>query len=559
MPGSRVASLAVAIVMALALFDASPSDAYYGRASRSLFRASTMRRSMSRHAAHPHHVVRTLRRFHAARPTSPGGHPTRHATSGGQATGQSGGAGPTHRIPPSPATPGKTGATSGTTSGTMPGTAPRAVGTALGSTPASAWTGLRDRLPQYKPIASTRDLRGRLDVPRGVPPSYVVGKPPAAGAMAKLGPFVQRSWAGSVAWVAVPGLGYLTVPQQYYDRVLAFVEGDDPDFEGAAGLLSLAAVQEAESGRVRHSMPQGAVYRLTAPFVPSAAGTAAGNVPVFATTPGDFTHRGRIGVPDNAHPRITLLQPPRPDVREGLLAFAQRPWRRRFVWVAVAGLGYLTVPEETFARFLGTVSGSEPDYARAVGVLSAAAVQEDNEGRLRSPMPAGAGYRFQTAPLPPGALERGEACSFEPFVERKWNRPFVWVLIEQTGNVTVPEDGYDRFYVLISAEPPDYATACAELVAEAARDTIVAAHPLAPATDQAATTDACGLEPFIERRWNAPFVWVLIPQTGNVTVPEDYYDRFYALVSSDPPNFQRACRLLAAAAASDTVAVASAN
>jgi hypothetical protein len=93
----------------------------------------------------------------------------------------------------------------------------------------------------------------------------------------------------------------------------------------------------------------------------------------------------------------------------------------------------------------------------------------------------------------------------------------------------------------------------------AARDTIVPLWPLAPASDQLATTDACGVEPFIERRWNMPFVWVLFPQTGNVTVPEDYYDRFYALVSADPPNYQRACRLLTAAAAADTVAVASAN
>jgi hypothetical protein len=66
---------------------------------------------------------------------------------------------------------------------------------------------------------------------------------------------------------------------------------------------------------------------------------------------------------------------------------------------------------------------------------------------------------------------------------------------------------------------------------------------------------SCSFAPFVERKWNHPFVWVQIPQIGNVTVPEDYYDRFYTLVGQEePPNYHSACKLLAEALAADTVA-----
>ena len=66
-------------------------------------------------------------------------------------------------------------------------------------------------------------------------------------------------------------------------------------------------------------------------------------------------------------------------------------------------------------------------------------------------------------------------CRWEDFVERKWNREFVWVQIPQTGNVTVPEDQYDRFYRYASAEPPNYPAACKVLVDAAAADTVMTA------------------------------------------------------------------------------------
>ena len=48
-----------------------------------------------------------------------------------------------------------------------------------------------------------------------------------------------------------------------------------------------------------------------------------------------------------------------------------------------------------------------------------------------------------------------------------------------------------------------------------------------------------------------------MPETGNVTVPEDVYDRFYGKIGGQPPNYPAACRVLVDAAAADTVATTS--
>jgi hypothetical protein len=232
----------------------------------------------------------------------------------------------------------------------------------------------------------------------------------------------------------------------------------------------------------------------------------------------------------------------------------QRDWKRSFVWVAVAGVGYLTVPESHFVTFLAFVGGDEPDYEGVVRLLSIAAVRDDEERRVRHPMPAGVDYRFK-ATLESVQFAKREGCSLEPFVERPWNRPFVWVLVPETGNVTVPEDVYDRLYALISSDPPNYRAACTLLEEAAAADTIVEASVVAVAPLE--SSQECVLEPFIERKWNREFAWVFMPQAGNVTVPDDSYDRFYASMSATPPNYRAACRVLVEAAAADMVVVAS--
>jgi len=341
--------------------------------------------------------------------------------------------------------------------------------------PTGSTGSLRGKLPYYKPVANTSTLRGRITVPGNLQPKYTFSKSPYGGVKGRLTPFVQRHWRRAFYWVAIAGLGYLTVPEEYYDRFFAYVDGDDPNYDGAVGLLSLAAVRDEEGDRVRHPMPAGAAYRYRAPVGPANIASTRANLPVLRAMAGDATHLGRIGVPDNLRPRATLLRLPRASLVGRLGAFVQRPWRGNFFWVSIVGVGYLTVPEESYDRFLQSVSGQDPDYEAVVAQLSVAAVRDAEEGRERSPMPSSASYRYQATAVPSDQPPRGEACSLESFVERKWNRAFVWILIPQTGNVTVPEDLYDRFYAQVSASPPDYQGACTLLVGAAAADTIAIA------------------------------------------------------------------------------------
>ena len=69
----------------------------------------------------------------------------------------------------------------------------------------------------------------------------------------RFAPFVQRHWKKSFFWVAVAGLGYITVPELYYDRFYRCAGVDDPDYEGCISVLSYAALEEEDEmiGRVR--------------------------------------------------------------------------------------------------------------------------------------------------------------------------------------------------------------------------------------------------------------------------------------------------------------------
>lgn len=194
-------------------------------------------------------------------------------------------------------------------------------------------------------------------------------------------------------------------------------------------------------------------------------------MPTFAAASGKANLKGRIGLPGNIQPRLTLVKGPLMNFKPRLSPFVQRHWKHAFFWVAVAGIGYVTVPELYYERFLGYVSIDDPDYDAAIALLSRAAIEEDEIVRVK--MPTQAAYRY-TARAAPKAEARA-ACSLEPFVERQWNRSFVWVQVPEVGNVTVPESDYDRFYGLVSAAPPNYSTACAILTEAAAADTIVAA------------------------------------------------------------------------------------
>jgi hypothetical protein len=207
-----------------------------------------------------------------------------------------------------------------------------------------------------------------------------------------------------------------------------------------------------------------------------AAGAVAGmgvarNLPVSKAVAGSAVARGRVAVPPNVRPRLTLVKAPAAYLRPRFAPFVQRHWRRAFFWAAVAGVGYLTIPQLYYDGFYGCVNVPDPDYGCAADLLSTAALEEEDEtARVHYPMPPDAVYRYTASAAP----KQKTTCSFQPFVERKWNNAFVWIQLPSVGNVTVPEDYYDRFYANVAQDPPDYSAACKLLVEAVAADTVAA-------------------------------------------------------------------------------------
>lgn len=210
-----------------------------------------------------------------------------------------------------------------------------------------------------------------------------------------------------------------------------------------------------------------------------------GKLPVFKPVAASAALKARVGVPmQNFKPKLTLMKAPKPQFAHKLSPFVQRHWKKAFFWVAVAGIGYLTIPELYYDRFVTYVDTD--DYDGCIRLLSLAAVEEEEEiVRVRKPMPTNAVYRYtaKAAPEPANLSASDQACQFDPFVERNWGRPYVWVQIPKVGNVTVPEDYYDRFVGFVSAEPSDFSSACNVLSEAAAMDTVAMTSPTALGQD----------------------------------------------------------------------------
>jgi hypothetical protein len=152
--------------------------------------------------------------------------------------------------------------------------------------------------------------------------------------------------------------------------------------------------------------------------------------------------KGRLAPPQNIKPKLTLTHAPSLKFRPRFAPFVQRPWRKAFFWVALAGIGYLTIPELYYDRFYSCMSVDDPIWDDCTYILSYAALEEEEVVRVS--MPARAKYRYtaKAAPRPADC----PSCQWDRFVERKWNQSFAWVKLPQVGNITVPEAYYDRFY-----------------------------------------------------------------------------------------------------------------
>ena len=163
----------------------------------------------------------------------------------------------------------------------------------------------------------------------------------------------------------------------------------------------------AATTRKQHQQKQaGSTKRNIAAGGALAAGAIAGkgaarNLPVSKAVAGGASINGRVAVPKNLRPRLTVIRPPHVGFRPRLAPFVQRHWRHPFFWAAVAGVGYLTVPDLYYDRFYGCVNADDPDYGCAVDLLSSAALDEElGTTRVRYPMPSTAAYRYSANVAP---------------------------------------------------------------------------------------------------------------------------------------------------------------
>ena len=285
-------------------------------------------------------------------------------------------------------------------------------------------------------------------------------------------------------------------------------------------------------------------------------------LPISKAVAGDALRNSKLAVPQGLHPKLTLTHKPPSKYFVRFTPFVQRFWRRPFFWVAIAGIGYLTVPEFYWDDFYRCIGVDDPLYDDCIYILSYAALDEADVVRVS--MPPNAVYRYRATAA---ATEDCRACRWDRFVERKWKQSFGWVKVPEIGDVTVPDAYYDRFHAFAASNPPDYPHACRVLedAAAAEGDAEITRSSMSPGSEYRFQVDgapgrectSCTLAPFVDRKWNSAYVWVQVPQAGNITVPEDAYDRFYRYASAEPPNYAAACKVLTEAAAADTVMTSS--
>ncbi|MDX2205925.1 MAG: hypothetical protein NW223_24460 [Hyphomicrobiaceae bacterium] len=212
---------------------------------------------------------------------------------------------------------------------------------------------VRRQLPLLKPVAANGQFKARLALPPNVLPKHTLIKAPKVAILPKFQPFVQRHWKTAFFWVAVAGIGYLTIPEYYYDRWLSYVDEDDPDYDRALYLLSLASLDE-EDNVVRVSKPADVPYRYTATVPP----------PVAQTSDTTDPEKKAVAAADSPQPVCTLKP------------FVDRQWAQSFVWVQIPEVGNVTVPEANYEEFVGALSAAPPSYDTACAVLAQAAAAD---------------------------------------------------------------------------------------------------------------------------------------------------------------------------------------
>lgn len=194
------------------------------------------------------------------------------------------------------------------------------------------------------------------------------------------------------------------------------------------------------------------------------------NVPFRTTVRSTNIKLGRIAPPINIVPRLAVKAAPVKFAANRFKPFLQRHWRRAFFWIAIPTIGYITIPDHAYDRFVTYVERDEPDYDGAIKYLSRVAVEEEGSKVVRV-----------AAPPPPAAIKQTVAVApdvafdtrLAAFVNRQWSTEFVWIEVPRIGRITCPKAIYEQVQPLLANTPPKFEDAVSLLEEAAAADTVV--------------------------------------------------------------------------------------
>ena len=219
--------------------------------------------------------------------------------------------------------------------------------------------------------------------------------------------------------------------------------------------------------------------RPLAPELRSGLGAGGGSfgrnnaLPVHRAVAAHGHQSGRSGLPLALTPKHTLHKAVHANLHHSYRPFVQRHWKRAFFWIAVAGIGYVTVPEFGYDRFLTYVERDEPDYAGAARWLNELTVIEEGHDVPRVTPPAKIVPQAIVAVAPDTKYDD----RFDRFVNRRWSTSYVWIMVPRVGNVTVPQTIAPQVEQMLGGNPPNFDAALAMMEEAAAADTVVAEAP----------------------------------------------------------------------------------
>jgi len=198
-------------------------------------------------------------------------------------------------------------------------------------------------VPSKISVPATNLKLGRIAPPQNLVPRLTLAAAPAGFAASRWKPFLQRHWRSAFFWIAIPTIGYVTVPDWAYERFATFIEVPEPDYDGAVKYLSQVAVQEEGARVVRVAQaPAATQIRHTVAVAPEAA------------------------------------------LEQRFQAFVNRQWSSEFVWISVPRIGNITCPVAVFDQVQSMLTQNPPRFADALAVLEEAAANDTvvEEGAL---------------------------------------------------------------------------------------------------------------------------------------------------------------------------------